>query len=663
MSQEKENFILLVDDDPGICETLHDIMEARDFMMDSVPSGEDAVRLIEKSPDKYAAVILDLVLPDIDGMTLAERILKTSPLAQIIVVTAHASVDSAINGLRSKFVDYLQKPVDNDHLIATIQRAIEHRERLIAEKAVRNAANQWRTTFDTIPDMIMIIDRDFTVRRVNKALCRFTGLDFEQIIGEPCYKILDEQEEPPLSCPHLMRSPPGSSILEFSHVLKGRDFLVSCASFQSSDGGPEGWVQVMRDVTENKRIENQLVQSEKLTSIGQLAAGVAHEINNPLSFVMTNTSQLSKYVTSMKKMIDWLREQVREHGDDKTVSELRKLEEELAISYIDEDLEDLLSESLEGMVRIRNIVADLRKFSHMGEDETEFVDLNEVVKSAINMARSEVRLYGKLETDLGSVCGFWGNWGRLAQTLLNIIINAAHSLPEDNQNNHIKVMTGQEDEWVYVSISDTGEGISAEGLEKIFDPFYTTKKAGEGSGLGLSICKDVLRRHGGDIKVESEQGKGSTFTLWIPLETGLEPVKVKEAEEEQKAMSDSVTLLVVDDEKSVLSSFKRLLGLEYRVELAQTVEEARRTISADPHGIDLVLCDLIMPGENGKDLYLEVKEKWPELEPRFLFFTGGAYDPALKEFAAQMEHRTLQKPLKGDELTDLIKEKLEEFNK
>ncbi len=663
MDHENKNFLLLVDDDPGICETLHDIMEARDFRMDSVPSGEDAIRLIEKSPDKYAAVILDLVLPDIDGMALAERVLRTSPLLQIIVVTAHASVDSAINGLRSKFIDYLQKPVDNDRLIATIQRALEHRERLIAEEAVKKAADQWRATFDSIPDMIMIIDRDFIIRRVNKALCRFTGLDFDQVIGGPCYKILDGQDGPPLSCPHLMNIPSDPTTTEFSHTLEGRDFLVSCTPFQSSEGHSEGWVHVMRDVTEKKRMETQLVQSEKLTSIGQLAAGVAHEINNPLSFVMTNTGQLSKYISSMKKMIDRLREQVRERGGEDTVAELRKLEEELAISYIDEDLEDLLSESLEGMVRIRNIVADLRKFSHMGEDETEFVDLNEVVKSAINMARSEVRLYGKLETELDSVCGFWGNWGRLAQTLLNIIINAAHSLPEDGKDNLIRVKTGQEGEWVYVSISDTGKGISSELMERIFDPFYTTKKAGEGSGLGLSICRDVLRRHGGDVKVESERGKGSTFTLWIPLETGLEPVKDKKVEEGRKTMSSSVKLLVVDDEQSVLKSFKRLLGLEYRVELAQTVEAARKIISAEPDEINLVICDLIMPDENGKDLYLEVKEKWPELEPRFLFFTGGAYDPSLKEFAAQMEHRTLQKPLKGDELTDLIKEKLEEFNK
>ncbi len=663
MTDNRANWILLVDDDPGICETLQDIMEGRDFQMLSVPSGEDALRTVSRSPDKYAAVILDLVLPDMDGMELADKILETAPLCQIIVVTAYASMDSAINGLRSQFIDYLQKPVDNDRLIATLQRAIEHRERMIAEEAVKKAAEQWRLTFDTIPDMIMIIDNDFIIHRVNKAVSEFLGREYHQILGEPCYRLLDGCDNPPETCPHRQRRVKANSHNEFNYELRGRSFLVSCVPFQNGDGNPTGWVQIMRDVTEKKRMEARLLQSEKLTSVGQLAAGVAHEINNPLSFVMTNTSQLSKYITSMKSLLDRLREHVRERGTEEDKRILREMEDELSMSYIDEDLADLLSESLEGMVRIRNTVADLRKFSHMGEDDTELVDINEVVNSALNMARSEIRLHGRVETDLQRVTGFWGNWGRLAQTLLNIIINAAHSLIEESGEQRISIRNGQEGEWVYVEVSDTGEGISPENLEQIFDPFYTTKKAGEGTGLGLSICRDVLRRHGGDIVVESERGKGSTFTLWIPLDTGLEPYKEEKVQEKGKDMSEPVTLLVVDDEQAVLNSIKRLLRRDYRVETAQTVPQARELIKTDPDSIALVLCDLIMPDENGKDLYLEVKEKWPDLEPRFLFFTGGAYDPALKEFARKMEHRTLQKPLKGDELTRLIEEKLEILRK
>ncbi|MFO8058172.1 MAG: response regulator [bacterium] len=663
MEDEAKNRVLLVDDDPGICETLGDILEARGFRLVSVPSGEDALRSLRRSPDGYAAVILDLILPDMDGMELAEQILEESPLSQIIVVTAYASMESAINGLRSNFVDYLEKPVDNDHLIATLYRALEHRERLIAEQAVRKAADEWRTTFDTIPDMIMIIDNEFKIQRVNKAVAEFLGLDYKQILGEPCYRLLDHAEEPPAFCPHRGKGDPAQSTWEVAYESVGKNFLVSCAPFLDQEGNRVGWVQVMRDITEKKRMEAQLLQSEKLTSVGQLAAGVAHEINNPLSFVMTNTSQLSKYVTGMKKMLDVLRERIRETGDDKLIGELQNLEEEFSLAYIDEDLEELLSESLEGMVRIRNIVADLRKFSHMGEEDTQVVDINEVVNSALNMAKSEIRLHGKVECELNSVPVFWGNWGRLAQTLLNLIINAAHSFSEDKRDHFMKITTGEENDWVYVSIEDTGEGISPEKMETIFNPFYTTKKAGEGTGLGLSIARDVARRHQGKISVESERGKGSTFTLWVPVETGLEPAREKEGREGRKEMSKGTKLLVVDDEKSVLSSLKRVLGSDYEIETALTVSEARDIISADPDGVDLVLCDLIMPGENGKDLYLEAREKWPELEERFVFFTGGAYDPALKEFARQMEHRTLQKPLNGDELSRLIEEKLESLGK
>jgi CheY-like chemotaxis protein len=223
----------------------------------------------------------------------------------------------------------------------------------------------------------------------------------------------------------------------------------------------------------------------------------------------------------------------------------------------------------------------------------------------------------------------------------------------------VTVATGRRGEEVFIRVEDNGAGIPPEIMPRLFDPFFTTKKAGEGSGLGLSICQDIALKHRGRIEVKSDPGQGSAFTLLIPLETGLGTrAPEKEAAKTGAAgLNRRPRLLVVDDEKEVLKSLVRVFRDDYFLVTAASAQEALQILETDRR-FDLILTDLIMPGLNGKALFELATGRWPELDPLFVFFTGGAYDASLKEFVAGKQDRTVHKPLGGEEIKTVIRQRL-----
>lgn len=264
----------------------------------------------------------------------------------------------------------------------------------------------------------------------------------------------------------------------------------------------------------NKTLKNtqaQMLQSEKMASVGQLAAGVAHEINNPMGFITSNLGSLQKYIDKLRQFIDLQTEIIADLNAEDRIKEARK---KLKIDFLLEDTDDLLTESLSGAKRVSEIVKNLKSFSRVDAEETALTNLNDCLDSTLKVIWNELKYKAKIIKEYSDLPQTLCNPQELNQVFINILINAAHAIDEQGE---ISLRTWVDGEWIKVAFSDTGQGIPADKLERIFEPFYTTKPVGKGTGLGLSICYDLLKKNGGDIQVASEVGHGTTFTLSIPL--------------------------------------------------------------------------------------------------------------------------------------------------
>ena len=255
----------------------------------------------------------------------------------------------------------------------------------------------------------------------------------------------------------------------------------------------------------------QLVQTEKLASLGQLAAGVAHEINNPLSFINSNVICLKDYAESIVEMIDKFEQAV---ADTDLKEELERQKEAYQFDFIYEELPDLINDSIEGVRRVRKIVENLREFSHSGNTAWQQASLNDCVHSTLTIAFNEIKYKAELKEELGELPNIYCIPSQLNQVILNLLINAAQAIEERGQ---ITIRTFAENEGVVLEIADTGKGMPAGIKSKIFDPFFTTKGIGEGTGLGLSISYGIVQAHNGTIEVESIEGEGTCFKIWLPL--------------------------------------------------------------------------------------------------------------------------------------------------
>ncbi|MBD3220934.1 hypothetical protein GF314_06790 [bacterium] len=261
--------------------------------------------------------------------------------------------------------------------------------------------------------------------------------------------------------------------------------------------------------------QKQLVQSEKLAAVGQLAAGIAHEINNPLGYVTANLNQLREYLASLGTFVAEVAEQLEHRDDDHASRSLRTRMDELDIPYILGDIPDLVDETNEGLVRVIKIIADLKSFSRQDDAVAEPADLHEIIESTINVCWNELKYRVTLEREFGDVPPVTCHTNQVGQVIMNLLVNAGQAIDDHGT---ITVRTGAEDGIAWIEVADTGRGIAADRLEAIFAPFYTTKPAGKGTGLGLSVSHGIVEKHGGTLTVASVEGEGSTFRVELPVE-------------------------------------------------------------------------------------------------------------------------------------------------
>ena len=277
--------------------------------------------------------------------------------------------------------------------------------------------------------------------------------------------------------------------------------------------------------------ERHLQQSEKMASIGQLAAGVAHEINNPIGFINSNVGTLKKYLAELMRVLAAYESAEPLLQDAAARAALAALKKEIDLEYIKGDAPALIAESLDGLQRVKRIVQDLKDFSHVDQDEWLIVDLHSGLNSTLNIIHNELKYKAEVVKEYGNIPDIECRVSQLNQVFMNLLVNAAHAI---ETHGTITIRTGTEgQDWVWVEVIDTGTGIAPEHVKRIFEPFFTTKPVGQGTGLGLSLAYGIVDKHGGRIEVSSERGRGSTFRVCLPRQQ-------RPAEQAQAALSPNL---------------------------------------------------------------------------------------------------------------------------
>jgi len=319
------------------------------------------------------------------------------------------------------------------------------------------------------------------------------------------------------------------------------------------------------------------------------------------------------------------------------------------------DLVERAREAASGARRIKDIARGLGAFSRVEQHDLSQVNLHSAIEHAVGMASNEIKYRARLVKDFGQVPSLLASEGRLAQVVLNLLVNAAHAIDEgDVAHNQIKIRTWSAGQEAFFEVRDTGKGIPPENLKHLFEPFFTTKPVGVGSGLGLSICKNIVNGYGGDINVQSKVGQGACFTVNLPIkreETG--PVETRRVTEPE-ASAVPGRVLVIDDEAQI-RSLERLLGRHHEVVTAESGAAAIELFERDQN-FDLIICDMMMPAVSGMDLHKWLVDKNPDLAENVLFITGGAFTPKTREYLARVDNLQVEKPFDAKDLLRMVNE-------
>ncbi len=435
-------------------------------------------------------------------------------------------------GGKRRYLLFEAAPIRNSE--GRVVAAVETLEDITGRRQMEESLARLTRAVEQSPASIVMTDLAGTIEYVNPKFCQTTGYTVEEAVGQNP-RVLKSGEMSADNYATVWKTISSGKEWrgEFHNKRKDGSLYWEFASISpllDKDGCITGYLAVKEDITERKKVEMELQEAytklkeaqmqifhqEKMASIGQLAAGVAHEINNPIGFINSNLSTLNKYIERLEEFIgvgDRALQGCRCDADG--AGKLAEVRTRLKIDHIKGDAHQLIHESQDGTERIRRIVQDLRSFSRVDHSSQELIKLNEALETTINIAWNEIKYVATLNREYGDVPEILCFPHQLNQVFLNLLVNAGHAM--EGMQGSITIRTWCEDGNVFVSIADTGCGIPAEIRKRIFEPFFTTKEVGKGTGLGLSISYDIIRKHGGEITLESEAGRGSTFTVRLPV--------------------------------------------------------------------------------------------------------------------------------------------------
>ena len=585
-------------------------------------------------------ILVDYNLPDCDGLELLSSLLDSAPKGErpvAIVLTGQGDERVAVGAMKAGAADYIVKAdLAPEFLCERVRQALRKAD---LERALERSRDSFRSLVESAADAILV-SRHGRIVYVNRTLVEWLGYGAEDLLGRVAAEAIVHPDESSVVQNRVERAtvqPLGFQLPRRTLKLRRQDGGVALGDTVTVNAEFEGElasISVIRDVTEKQKLEQRVRQSERLASMGTLAAGVAHEINNPLAGIMAN----------MEYVLDELRE-VFERSPDL------------------EDTQEALQESLQAAERIRKIVKGMKSFSRADAEEPSPLDLVDVLEVAIGMSRTEVRHRATLVKDYGSLPPVFADEGRLAQVFINLIVNAAQCYPAGDAANHpIHLVTRTDpDGNAMVEVTDEGPGIPEEMRSRIFDPFFTTKDTGEGTGLGLSIAHGLIESAGGSLVCESEMGHGTTFRVVLPpmdeaAEGPGEGCDGGHADPHPTTTRSRV--LVIDDEVIVGSAVRRALQKDHDVHVFQDAREALARVEAGDR-YEAIFCDLMMPKVTGMEFFRRLQESAPAQAERVIFMTGGAFTPEARVFVDQLDRALLEKPFAAGAIREALQTLLE----
>jgi two-component system, cell cycle sensor histidine kinase and response regulator CckA len=490
-----------------------------------------------------------------------------------------------------------------------------------AESALRESEERFRKVVQNAPDGVAILKQGAVVY-LNERAGRMLGLATpEQGYGRRITEFMDPDDA--VTAERRIRrlvetgQQPSEPHEYRSRSVDGRELIVEISSIPIELDGGRAVLAFARDVTERKAIQARLAQAERLSALGVLSAGVAHEINNPLAYVVLNLEFME-------------RELSKPNG-----------------TTTPESLLERVRQARHGAERVATIVRDLKTFARADGWTRGPVRIESVLESALNVAQSETAKSASITRRYADVPAVLGNGARLEQVFLNLVLNAAQAIPEGDPHGHeIRVELDSNGDTVRVEVTDDGVGMSPDVLDRIFDPFFTTKPPGIGTGLGLPICRSIVRAHGGELDVRSAPGQGSTFTVVLPRWVGERKKSEPSGPGEAPPDAPRGRILVIDDEAAVGRTLSLVLEPEYDVTVVTSAQEGLAELRAsDGSGrFDAILCDLVMPGMNGQDLFDAARTELPGIESRFIFMSGGYSSVGPEEFPRKVSNLLFEKP-------------------
>lgn len=495
------------------------------------------------------------------------------------------------------------------------ERRLEQRDRAI--EAHRRSQEGLRRLIEASTQGVVIVQGG-VIAYANQGFRDLVGRSRDEVFGA----VLEEFVHPDdmdLADPELLRKEADMGVELRLLNAQGDPIALDVTAGQMEYGEGPATLMILRhehSISETDRQE----LANRMLAVGTLAAGVAHEINNPLAYVIANLEMVQLELSD---------------GDAGNVK-------------------GLIDTALEGAIRVRDIVTDLHSFSRPDEETVFPVEVTPVVQTSIRIVWNEIRHRAKLIREFGEeIPPVMGNPSRLGQVVLNLLLNAAHAIDDGHADaNQIRVKIEAVNGMVLIEVSDTGQGMPESMLEQIWRPFFTTKPIGMGTGLGLSFVRTVVHEMGGEIGVESQVGKGTTFRILLPATTmTATPPPPRTAYPNPDTPPRRI--LLIDDEVPLAHALAAVLAND-EVVIASTGQQALHAIA--DRKWDAVLCDIMMPEMPGPEVYRRIVAARPELEPRFAFITGGTFTEQSREFLESTTSPVLVKPFRAKAVRDLIEQ-------
>jgi len=551
-SSVQANHILIIDDDDVDRMAISRMLKKAEGIHVTIDEASSSQAGFEALQNKaYECIFLDYQLPDSDGLTLLRKLRSEAIKTPVVMMTGLSDEQLVVEMLHAGASDYLPKAKFSPEKLAQILNNVlrlhqAESQRSEAQENLSKSNARLQYLLDNSPAIIYsaVPSGDFKITFVSDNLRSVLGYEPEEVLEDPNFWFNhihpDDQYPLMIKMPKLLSAGHQQT---HNYRFRHRDghylwMHDTIHMVRDDEGCLIEILGSLLDMSERKQLEDtlkrekeeqqilikeleetrdQLLQSEKMAAIGQLAAGVAHEINNPIGYINSNLSSMQRYLAQLMELVELYQvtEDVFETRHPDILQLIQQVRKRIDLEYCKQDIKDLLSESQEGISRVKKIVKDLKDFSHVDESEWQRVDLHKGLESTLNIINNEIKYKAEVRKEYGSLPLVECLASQVNQVFMNLLVNAAHAI---EQQGIITISTGQQDNEVWIEIADNGTGIPEDKIKRIFDPFYTTKPVGVGTGLGLSLSYKIIQKHHGHIDLNSIEGQGTSFKVWLPVE-------------------------------------------------------------------------------------------------------------------------------------------------